>query len=212
MFTGIVEDRGEVVALDGAHLSVRGRIATGDVAAGDSIAVNGTCLTVTQADSDRLSFDLSDETLARTALGRLRRGDPVNLERAVTLVARLGGHLVQGHVDGVGEVTGTSPEGDGGVRLAVRIPAELLRFVVEKGSIALDGVSLTVAAIRGDVLEVALIPHTLAATTLGSIRAGDPMNVEVDLVAKYVAKQTEQLIADHDPSEEREERTAWTHG
>ena len=211
MFTGIVEDRGEVVARDGARLSVRGRIAAVDVASGHSIAVNGTCLTVTAVDEDRLWFDLSDETLARTALGRLRPGDPVNLERAATLVTRLGGHLVQGHVDGVGEVTELASEGEGGVRLGVRLPAELLRFVVEKGSIALDGVSLTVAAIRGDVIEVALIPHTLAATTLGSIRPGDQMNVEVDVVAKYVARRTDPT-ADHDRVKEREERAAWTHG
>jgi len=194
MFTGIVEERAEVVSRSGTRLEVRSDVASGDVAVGDSIAVNGTCLTVVAVANGTLSFDLSQETLARTTLSGLRPGDPLNLERAATLVSRLGGHLVQGHVDAVGEVTTLRPEPDGGARLSVRIPEELLTFVVEKGSIALDGVSLTVAALEGDTIEVALIPHTLVATTFGERAAGDLVNVEVDLMAKYVARNVELLM------------------
>jgi riboflavin synthase len=208
MFTGIVEERGQVVGRDGSRLTVRCRVASADAAPGDSIAVDGTCLTVVGRGEDELAFDLSEETLARTTLGDLVSGDPVNLERPATLVSRLGGHLVQGHVDGVAELTAVLPEGDGGARLSVRVPSQLLRFVVEKGSVALDGVSLTIAALRGDVVELALIPHTLAATTLGAKGVGDRVNVEVDLVAKYVAKQMESLRNGGDAVERLEGRTA----
>jgi riboflavin synthase len=196
MFTGIVEERAEVVSRTGSRLEVHSDLASRDVSVGESIAVNGTCLTVVAAEGGMLSFDLSEETLARTTLSGLGAGDPLNLERAVTLVSRLGGHLVQGHVDAVGEVTALRPDPDGGARLSVRIPGELLAFVVEKGSIALDGVSLTVAELRGDEIDVALIPHTLRATTLGSMREGDALNVEVDVVAKYVARNLEQPETD----------------
>jgi riboflavin synthase len=209
MFTGIVEQVGEVVEVDAHRLSVRLPVPWTDVATGDSVAVSGVCLTATAVGPDRLSFDLSEETVGRTDLGSLRAGDPVNLERPATLVSRLGGHLVQGHVDAVGEVVAVSPEGEGGVRLSVRVPEELLRYVVEKGSIAFDGVSLTVAALDDAVVEVSLIPHTLAATTLGSVSAGDRINLEVDVVAKYVARQTERSF---DGRVAREERTAWTRG
>jgi riboflavin synthase len=167
-----------------------------------------------------VSFDLSGETRERTTLARLASGDPVNLERPATLVARLGGHLVQGHVDGIGTVVGVRPEPDGGARFVARLPADLLAFVVEQGSIALDGVSLTVAGLREDEVEIALIPHTLSATTLGGRRAGDPVNVEVDVLAKYVAKQLGRTIdggavptrpvEDVDDPIERRGRTAWT--
>jgi riboflavin synthase len=218
MFTGIVEERGEVVSLDGTRLAVRSRIAVSDTVIGDSISVNGTCLTAVEVADGIVSFDLSEETRSRTALSRLTAGDPVNLERPATLVSRLGGHLVQGHVDGVGEVAAVRSESGGGARLVVRLPSELLGFVVEKGSIALDGVSLTVASMGEDEVEIALIPHTLSATTLGGRRAGDPVNVEVDVVAKYVARHLERTLddgpvrsgGDPDDSIERRGRTAWT--
>lgn len=208
MFTGIVEERGEVQSREGARLTVRCPLAAAGAGVGDSIAVSGVCLTVVDRGSDRLSFDLSDETLARTNLGRLAAGDRVNLERPATLASRLGGHLVQGHVDGVADVIEAMPGREGSVRLSVRLPSELLRYVVEKGSITLEGVSLTVATIVGDVLEVALIPHTLAVTTLGAIGAGDPVNLEVDVLAKYVARQMESAIIGAVAVEHGKERTA----
>jgi riboflavin synthase len=220
MFTGIVEERGEVASIEGTRLAVRSRIAAREAAIGDSIAVNGTCLTTVEIADGVVSFDLSGETRSRTALSRLSPGDAVNLERPATLVTRLGGHLVQGHVDGVGDVVALRPAPDGGAALTVRLPSELLGFVVEKGSIALDGVSLTVANLRGAEVEIALIPHTLSATTLGDRRAGDPVNVEVDVVAKYVARHLERTLGDgpvptrsgEDPDGpiERRGRTAWT--
>jgi len=158
---------------------------------GASVAVNGVCLTVVARGDADLSFDLSRETLARSSLGRLAPGDPVNLERPVTLSARLGGHLVQGHVDGVGEVAVLEREDDGGARLTVGVPEGLLRYAVEKGSIAVDGVSLTIAEIVGEGVRVALIPHTLAATTLGTVVPGDLVNLEMDVIAKYVERLME---------------------
>jgi riboflavin synthase len=216
MFTGIVEERGEVVSRLGTRLTVRSSVASTDAVVGDSIAVNGTCLTVVDHEPDLLSFDLSAETLARTNLDTVGDGDPVNLERPSTLASRLGGHLVQGHIDGVGEITAVAPEAGGGARLSVRLPHHLARYIVEKGSVALDGVSLTVAALRGDVIEIAAIPHTLAATSLGVREAGDGVNVEVDIVAKYVARNIESLMTGDVAPEPRagapggseEERTA----
>jgi riboflavin synthase len=187
MFTGIVEERGEVLALEGPHLLVGCSVVTEGSPIGASLAVSGACLTVVSRAEDRLGFDLSDETLDRTALGALRPGDPVNLERPVTLAARLGGHLVQGHVDGVGEVV-THDRGPDGSRLRLRIPVPLRRYTVEKGSITVDGVSLTVAAMHGDGVSVALIPHTLAVTTLGALEPGDRVALEVDLMARYVER------------------------
>ena len=149
------------------------------------MAVNGVCLTVAHREGDVLGFDLSEETVARSSLGRLAEGDRVNLERPVTLLARLGGHLVQGHVDGVGEVD--SVDGDpSGSRMSVTLPDDLGKYVVEKGSIAVDGVSLTVTDVADGRFGVALVPFTLQATTLGSARAGDLVNLEADIVAKYV--------------------------
>jgi riboflavin synthase len=196
MFTGIVEELGRVLSREGERLVVRSSAAGSDAAVGDSISIDGVCLTVVGRDGDALSFDISEETFERTSLGTLRPGSPVNVERPATLASRLGGHLVQGHVDGVASVAAVRPEGAGGVRLSVQLPSELLRFVVEKGSITLDGVSVTVAAVRGDVIDVSLIPHTLRVTTLGSARDGDPVNVEVDVVAKYVARNLEHLMTD----------------
>jgi riboflavin synthase len=192
MFTGIVEELGTVREGGPGRLVVACGTVLGDTDVGSSIAVNGVCLTVVGRGSDLLSFDLSEETLRRTDLGRLSPGHHVNLERPVTLATRLGGHLVQGHVDGVGEVASVEPEPGGGARLSVSPPPELLRYVVEKGSIAVDGVSLTVAGLDDHAFSVALIPHTLAATTLGTVGVGDPVNLEVDLVAKYV----ERLLTD----------------
>lgn len=189
MFTGIVEERGTVRSAGPDRLEVTARTVTGDAAIGASVAVSGVCLTVVASGDDRLAFDVSPETLARTTLGDLSEGDPVNLERPVTPATRLGGHLVQGHVDAVAEVVSTAPEGDG-CRMRLRVPAGLDRYLVEKGSVTVDGVSLTVAAIEGDEFEVALIPHTLDVTTLGARESGDRVNLEVDVLAKYLERLT----------------------
>ena len=191
MFTGIVRERGSVAAVDGGAEGVRLRIEAPRTAAqamvGDSVAINGVCLTVTERNGASLSFDAVPETLARTALHRLAAGSHVNVEPALRTGEPLGGHYVQGHVDGVGRVRGVEAEGDG-VRLGVEAPAEVLRYCVEKGSIAVEGVSLTIAALREDGFEIALIPHTLAETTLGDLAPGDPVNLEVDVLAKYVER------------------------
>jgi riboflavin synthase len=208
MFTGIVEDLGRVAARDGARLVVRSSVAAAGVAVGDSIAIDGVCLTVVAIDGDALSFDVTPETFRRTGLDAVGPGDGVNVERPATLVSRLGGHLVQGHVDGVGRVTALRREDDGGVVLSVRLRDDLLPFVVEKGSIAFDGVSLTVAGIDHDVVDVALIPHTLAVTTLGRVAAGHDVNVEVDLIAKYVARNIGSLHDGGVAAEPGKERTA----
>lgn len=201
MFTGIVEALGEVVGFErhGEHarLEVRCPSVADQVAPGDSVAVNGVCLTVVDAADGGFVADVMKETLARTTLDTLAPGAPVNLEQAVTPATRLGGHLVQGHVDGVGTVTARTP-GERFVDLTVALPAGLARYVVEKGSIAVDGVSLTVVRVT-DGLEdpagppaaftVSLIPTTLERTTLGVRRPGDPVNIEVDVIAKYVERQ-----------------------
>jgi riboflavin synthase len=192
MFTGIVEELGAVRALDGGRLVVGCPLVATDSPIGASVAVNGTCLTVVERSDETLSFDLSGETLDRTTLGSVHAGSSVNPERPVSLAARLGGHLVQGHVDGVGEVVAIARDSDGGATLTVRIPGELEPLVVQKGSIAIDGVSLTVAALDGPEVQIALIPHTLAATTLGAAAAGDPVNVEVDMIGRYVAHLMER--------------------
>ncbi|HUF57873.1 MAG TPA: riboflavin synthase [Actinomycetota bacterium] len=207
MFTGIVEELGHVVSRAGSRIVVRCPIAASEAAIGDSISIDGVCLTVVGLDGDEASFDISPETFDRTSLGGLAPDDRVNVERPATLVSRLGGHLVQGHVDGVALATAVRPDAEGGARLSVRLPGDLLRYVVEKGSITLSGVSLTVAAIDDDEIDVALIPHTLAVTTLGAIRTGDPLNVEVDVVAKYVARNIESLIGDGVAVESGKERT-----
>ena len=194
MFTGIVREVGSVAAVedgDGARrIRVQAPATADDAAIGDSVAVNGVCLTVTEAASGTLTFDAVAETLARSTLGRLEPGAAVNLEPALRAGEPLGGHIVQGHVDGVGRVRALAPEGDG-ARLEVEAPAGLLRYCVEKGSIAVDGVSLTVAGLAGDAFWVALVPHTLSATTLGALAPGDGVNLEVDVIAKYV----ERLLA-----------------
>ncbi len=191
MFTGIVEERGVVRELGPNRLAVSCRTAAEGIDVGSSIAVNGACLTVVEREPGSLSFDLSPETVNRTSFARLQEGDPVNLERPVTLATRLGGHLVQGHVDGVGEVVEVRSDGAGGAWITVRPPGDLLRYLVEKGSVAVDGVSLTVAELDDGAFSVALIPHTLAATTLGTTVVGDPVNIEIDVLAKLV----ERLLA-----------------
>ena len=193
MFTGIVEERGIVRSLHRGRLSIGCSTVTADSTIGASVAVNGTCLTVVERDGEHLAFDLSPETLARTSLAELVPGRAVNLERPVTLAARLGGHLVQGHIDGVGTVVSLDGDAAGGALMRIRIPEQLLAAVVPKGSIAVDGVSLTVAALHDDGVSIALIPHTLAVTTLGSVAPGDPVNVEVDLIARYVQRMIERV-------------------
>jgi riboflavin synthase len=191
MFTGIVEALGRVGAVEvGARGGRRLQVAVPDeagwrLAPGESIAVSGVCLTVVDVAPGRIAFDLAEETLRVTTLGGLGEGDPVNLERPLRLDGRLGGHLVLGHVDAVGQVTAVWPEGDG-ARLDVAVPARLRPFLIPKGSVAIDGVSLTVAALEEDAFGVALIPHTLAVTTLGQRRRGDPVNLEMDVIGKYV--------------------------
>ena len=192
MFTGIVEELGEVVAWEdladtSARITVRGPLVTSDAKHGDSIAVNGVCLTVVENTEGAFTADVMRESLDRSSLGALHVGSRVNLERAVRLSDRLGGHIVQGHVDGTGEIVSRTPAEHWDV-VRISLPADLDRYVVEKGSITVDGISLTVSAIGTDFFEVSLIPTTLELTTLGSKVIGDPVNLEVDITAKYVEK------------------------
>jgi riboflavin synthase len=182
MFTGIVEELGRVHSRDGGRFSFQASLVTQDAKVGDSIAVNGCCLTVVAVEGDTWEADAVEETLARTNLDDLRPGDAVNLERPVRPVDRLGGHVVQGHVDAVGEVVTPAPD------LRVRIPAELTRYIVPKGSVTVDGCSLTVVDALPDGFTVAVVPHTAAVTTLGLKQAGARVNVEVDVLAKYVER------------------------
>ena len=197
MFTGIVEELGEVSAVErlpgAARLTVRGPVVTAQARRGDSIAVNGVCLTVTDAAEKTFTADVMAETLRHTSLGALQPGSPVNLERPVQLGGRLGGHLVQGHADGTGEILSRSP-GEHWDVVRIALPAGLARYVVHKGSVTVDGVSLTVSGV-GDAgrtagsrpwFEVSLIPTTLELTTLGRLVPGSPVNLEVDVIAKYV--------------------------
>jgi riboflavin synthase len=191
MFTGIVVELGQVVALDwhgeGAVIAVRAPVVTADARHGDSIAVSGVCLTVTAVDGDVFTADVMKETFDRSALGSVAVGDEVNLEPAVTPSTRLGGHIVQGHVDGVGTVLGRTP-GERWEDVRIGLPDELARYVVEKGSIGVDGISLTVTAVDERSFQVSLIPTTLALTTLGRKQVGALVNLEVDVIAKYVEK------------------------
>jgi riboflavin synthase len=198
VFTGIVEEVGAVADLehrgDAAVLAITARTVAQDLTHGASIAVSGVCLTVTgwsaENDAVRICFDVMGETLKRSVLGSVTVGTEVNLERAVRLDSRMGGHLMQGHVDGTGVVVSRTP-GTEWELVRFAMPAELARYVAEKGSIAVDGVSLTVAATGPDWFEVGLIPETLRATTLGAKQPGDPVNLEVDVLAKYVARLVE---------------------
>ncbi len=191
MFTGIIEELGGVVAVEGspdsARLRITGPVVTAGARHGDSIAVNGVCLTVVEVADGAFTADVMRETLTRSSLGALTPASRVNLERPVALADRLGGHLVQGHVDGTATLLERTP-GERWELLRFALPPELARYVVEKGSIAVDGVSLTVAAVDAGSFTVSLIPTTLAMTTLGGARVGDRVNLEVDVVAKYVEK------------------------
>jgi len=191
MFTGIIEDLGAVESIHatdgGAVLTVRTALPTAKIKIGDSIAVNGCCLTVVAKGRGALRFDVSAETLRRTNLGDFKPADRVNLERCLTIDKLLGGHLVQGHVDAVGKIVSIKPEGDSKL-YTFEAPANEARYLIEKGSVALDGISLTVFGIRGRRFSVALIPHTLKVTTLGYKKPGDRVNVESDLLAKYIER------------------------
>jgi riboflavin synthase len=191
MFTGIVEETGEVLALErsaeSARLKIKAQVVAGDVHLGDSIAVNGCCLTVTSFENGELAFDLLQETLVRTNLGDLVPGAPVNLERALAAGARLGGHFVQGHVDSPAEILALEPSG-ADYRLEIALPAEFTGLVAFKGSIAVDGISLTVAEVRAESFVLWIIPHTMAVTNLHTRRLGDRVNLEFDLLAKYLER------------------------
>jgi riboflavin synthase len=206
MFTGIVEALGHVGRIaPGARGGRRLAVSVPDeqgwrLALGESVAVSGVCLTVVDAAPGQLEFDLAEETLRVTTLGGLGAGDPVNLERPLRLDGRLGGHLVLGHVDGVGEVTAVQPEGDG-ARLDVAVPGRLRPLLIPKGSVTIDGVSLTVAALGEETFGVALIPHTLAVTTLGRCRRGDRVNLEMDVIGKYVRGFVQHWDSAHRPPE-----------
>src|SRR4051794_33404833 len=188
MFTGIVEELGSVQQREGGRFTFAATAVLEDMKIGDSVAVNGCCLTVVEIGEAWWRADAVEETLQRTNLYDLRPGDPVNLERPVRLADRLGGHLVQGHVDAVGEIVEPAPD------LRVRMPAALLRYVVEKGSITVDGISLTVVDVLADGFTVALIPHTTAVTTLGHKGVGDRVNLEVDVMAKHIERLTEDYL------------------
>lgn len=197
MFTGIIEEVGSAEGLEpraaGARLTVRCDKVLEDSEAGSSISVNGVCLTVSESLAGAFAADVAPETLRRSNLGGLRAGSAVNLERPLSASGRLGGHLVQGHVDGTGELVALEELGDGNWWLTVRVPSELDPYLVFKGSIAIDGISLTVAALEGDLLSATIIPHTYENTTLRGSRPGARLNIECDIIAKYVAKLLGQI-------------------
>ena len=192
MFTGIIEAVGKIFTIDPKGGDARVRVATGkldlsDVKVGDSIAVSGVCLTAVALSGDGFTADVSGETLTRTAFASLRGGDPVNLEKALTPTTRLGGHLVSGHVDGVGSVVDRQDDGRS-VRFRIRAPDVLAKYIAEKGSICVDGVSLTVNAVHGAEFEINIVPHTLSETTLDIFKPGRGVNLEVDLLARYLER------------------------
>ena len=192
MFTGIVEEVGRITHLaeGGARLVIEAPETVVGLAVGDSIAVNGTCLTAVEVTGNSCAVQMVPETIARTALGDLAVGSEVNLERAMAAAGRFDGHIVQGHVDGVGVISSLREEGNGR-RLGIELTSDLLKYVVEKGSVTIQGVSLTVAAVTAGGIEIALIPHTLEVTTLGALAPGDRVNVETDILAKYVERLME---------------------
>ncbi len=205
MFTGLVEEAGRVEKIEEGgmlRLEISAPIASSDAAVGDSISVNGVCLTVSEIRGENLAFDAMAETLRRTALGGLEVGSVVNLERAMSAEKRFGGHLVQGHVDGVGEVLGVVPEGDAEM-WEFAAPEGVLRYTVEKGSICVDGISLTVVAVQDDSFTVSILPRTREATNLKSLRVGDFVNLEADVIGKYV----EKLVGPHVESYLAEEQS-----
>ncbi|MZD10318.1 riboflavin synthase [Streptomyces sp. SID5785] len=197
MFTGIVEELGEITAVenldDASRFRVRGPVVTEGAKHGDSIAVNGVCLTVVEHDGDTFTADVMAETLKRSSLGALTTGSRVNLERPMVADGRFGGHIVQGHVDGTGTVVERTPSEHWEI-VKVSLPATLTRYVVEKGSITVDGVSLTVVEAGPDFFTISLIPTTLALTTLGHKQPGDPVNLEVDVIAKYVERMLDDQL------------------
>jgi riboflavin synthase len=193
MFTGIIEELGTVASIQAGRLSVQCSTVREDLTEGASIAVNGVCLTAVGLRSDGFSADLAPETLRRSNLGDLRPGSRVNLERPLAPTGRLSGHIVQGHVDGTGELLGLEALGDDNWWLRVRVPAELDPFLVFKGSVAIDGISLTIAALQAAVLSVTIIPHTYRNTTLGTYRPGARVNLECDILAKHVEKLLRKL-------------------
>lgn len=187
MFTGIIEEVGALERLAGGEIAIRAKKVLEDVALGDSIAVNGICLTVTHFDAAHFVADVMPETVRRTSLAELKRGSRVNLERALTLRSRLGGHIVSGHIDGAGTIAAMQEEGNA-VLLTVRASTSILRYIVEKGSVALDGISLTVAHVGAADFTVSLIPHTREITNLREKRMGSRLNIETDILGKYVEK------------------------
>lgn len=191
MFTGLIEELGTVVSVtrgeNGGSISIEAKYVTTDIGVGDSVAVNGVCLTALEPHQTGFSADVSPETFDRTTLGQLVAGSRVNLERAVTPQTRLGGHIVQGHVDGRGVFVGAREDGDFWT-VTIGVPSELLRYLVEKGSVAVEGISLTVAALRDDEFDIAIIPKTWEQTNLSHLAAGDAINLEVDVIAKYVER------------------------
>ena len=203
MFTGIVEELGTVAEVvdqgDAIRLTIQAATVLEGTGLGDSISVNGCCLTVSELGDGRWTADLMQETLDRTSLRGVAPGDRVNLERAVTVDKRLGGHIVQGHVDGVGEVLSRNPSEHWDV-VRISVPGDLDRYLVDKGSITVDGVSLTVVSAGDDSFTVSLIPETLARTTLGHKQPGDPVNLEVDVIAKYVERLLSSQYTDKDPA------------
>jgi riboflavin synthase len=201
MFTGIIEELGTVESLedlssatgDAVRLTVRGPVVTDDAGLGDSISVNGVCLTVATHEGETFTADVMQETLAKSSLGALEPGTRVNLERAVTPATRLGGHIVQGHVDGTGTIVRRAPS-DHWELVDISLPPELARYLVPKGSITVDGISLTVVDVDDDSFSVSLIPETLARTTLGSREVGEVVNLEVDVIAKYVERMRDVYV------------------
>ena len=192
MFTGIIEETGSILALRrthrGARMTIHTRTVASGVRAGDSVAVSGVCLTVVGTEGESFSCDLSAETLGRTSFRDAREGTLVNLEQALEVGGRLGGHFVMGHVDGMGSFGGTAPSGDGGAVVTIEYPRDLERFLVFKGSIAVDGISLTIASLTESTFTVAVVPYTINATNIGSLRRGDPVNLEVDILGRYIAR------------------------
>ncbi|HEX6709669.1 MAG TPA: riboflavin synthase [Rubrobacter sp.] len=205
MFTGLVEEVGRVSGLDESEmlrLSISASVVTADTHAGDSISVNGVCLTVGEADGRTLTFYAMPETLRRTALGSLAEGSPVNLERAMAAGSRFGGHIVQGHVDGVGEVIRVRPEGDAEI-WEFDAPEEVLRYCVEKGSICVDGISLTLVSVGEGLFTVSILPQTRANTNLGELRVGERVNLEADVIGKYVERLLEPRMVERVSTIER---------
>lgn len=193
MFTGIIEEVGQIRRMGNGQLAVDAVRVLNDVKLGDSIAVNGICLTVTSFDSQHFTADVMPETFRRTSLAELKKGSLVNLERALSLNTRLGGHIVSGHIDGTGKIVSFTPEGNA-ILLKVAAKRDILNYVVEKGSVALDGISLTVAAVSDNDFTVSLIPHTRDVTNLHSKKIGSLLNIETDIIGKYVEKMLQPVL------------------